>query len=515
MMFRKRMAAWAAAMFVAIAAMAGQTRASDTWIKAESAHFVIYSTASERDTRDYAGKLESFRTLTNMLLGDSGDGQQAKFRLYLLQRQNDLQVVRPTFGKDVGGVYFSCDEGISAYAPLPTVGDKAVNMDFSLVTIFHEYGHYVMYQHARMRYPVWYVEGFADFLSTADPEKGTITLGEPQQMRDWSLNDSWIDFGKVLNPDFDLLDNKVKNSLIGEFYAQSWLLTHYMLSDTVRTQALNAYFDKLAQGGDPVASWETATGIRVADLPAILKTYRNRMYYLKLNVPDYDTATIAVTRVGSRDAALLLDSSLLTTCMPDDQGQAVLARLKGNEAADGGDLDAALAVARAELLFGKIEDAESDAGALIDAHPDSFDANYLMGRVYLKESDTAKGQDRSDLMDAARGFFVAAYKINKLDAPNLYFLARSYGDQPGFPDQNAVNAANGAHVLAPGVGDYAMFAAFTDLATNRRDEAALLLEPFVSDPHDRARAQHVQAAIDAIKAGKPVNDVMALLNAGN
>jgi hypothetical protein len=136
-----------------------------------------------------------------------------------------------------------------------------------------------------------------------------------------------------------------------------------------------------------------------------------------------------------------------------------------------------------------------------------------MGRVYLKESAAAAdAKGRNDLIDAARGFFIAAYKINKFDAPNLYYLGRSFSDKPGFPDQNALNAANGAHALAPGAAEYATFDAFANLMNGKRDEAATLLQPMASDPHNHSGAQRARRAIDAIKAGKTAREVLAILN---
>ena len=514
-LFKSAVAAACVAAATLVGGVSSGDARADTWIKAESDHFVIYSNAPEKKTRAYVKKIEAFRTLTNMLLGSDG-GPQVKFDIYLLSLPDQMLSVRPSFSKNVAGVYMSCGEGSIAYAATQDTGDMFEDQDQSLVVLFHEYSHYVMFQHAKSYYPTWYVEGFADYLSTADPVKGTITIGEESKMRTWTLGeDRWISFAKVLNPDFGFAGDKSNDQWeIGSFYAQSWLLTHYMLSDPARAKALNAYFALVAGGGDPIKSWESATGLKVADLHTTLERYRSKMFYLKLPVADYADSGIQVTKLPAELSDLQLNRSLLATCMPQDQGKAVLDKLTAQKAALGGNIDFRLSLARAQLLFGKPEDAETDLGALVDAAPDNFEANYLLGRVYLKESDTAKGQERNDLIDAARGFFLAAYKINKLNAPNFYYLARSFSNKPGFPDQNAVNAANGAHVLAPGVPDYAVFAAFTNLATGKRDEAVALLTPFVSDPHDRKSAERFQKAIDAIKAGKTTNQVMSLLGGG-
>ncbi len=505
-------AALTAASVLAIGA--ASARATD-WIRADSDHFTLYSTLGEHDTRAYAHKLEEFRALSNMLLGDSSAGPQVRFVIYLI-KQDDMVKVRPGFSNHVGGVYFNCGEGTSAYA-----GESNANIDAfegeddSLITLFHEYSHYVMFQHARTYYPQWYVEGFAEFMSTADPGKGTITLGEASKMRTYTLaQDRWIDFAKVLDPDFGFTGDKHNDQWeIASFYAQSWLLTHYMLSDTARAQALNAYFDRLAKGEAPIAAWETATGIPVKTLDEKLRRYMEHMYFLKVPVPDYPANAVTVSPVTADLQPYLLDRSLLTTCPERDQGQAILARLEAMQPTAGKNMDFQLTLARAHLLYGKTSDAEAIVSGLIDAHGDSFEANYLMGRVYTREArDAANPKDRNDLTDAARGFFISAYKINKLDAPNLYYLANSFSDKPGFPEQNTLNAANGAHALAPGVAEYAAFDAFANLTNGKRDEAAQLLQPMASNPHDHTNAERARKAIEAIKAGKSVHEIMAALN---
>ncbi len=506
---------WVTACAVAglMAFQAMGARAAD-WIRVDSDHFTLYSKVNERLTRQYAHKLEEFRTLSNLLLGASDGGPQVKFVIYLVNR-DDMLTVRPNFSKGVAGVYFNCSEGTSAYASESSDGEVIDGEDDSLITLFHEYSHYVMFQHARTYYPQWYVEGFAEYMSTADPGRGVISLGEASKMRTSTLSaDRWLGFDKVLAPDFSFAGDKKEDDWeIERFYAQSWLLTHYMLSDSDRARKLNAYFERLGKGEASIPAWEAATGIPVKDLTALLSQYMGHMYFLKVPVPDYPDANITVTPVASNVQSFLFDQSLLTTCPDHEQGQAILGRLTAEKASSSGNLDFGLTLARATLLYGKAEDAEALMNPLIDAHADSFEVNYLMGRVYMKESQAADdAKARNDLVDAARGFFITAYKINKLDAPNLYYLARSFSDKPGFPDQNTLNAANGAHLLAPGVADYAFFDAFANLMNDKRDEAMQLLVPMASNPHDHVHAEQARKAIEAIRAGVPAREVLAILN---
>lgn len=501
----------AALLTTALLAAPG-ARAED-WLKAETAHFTVFSNASEKKTRTYARKLEAFRTLTNMLLGASDIGPQPRFTLYMLAKDDQMLLVRPDFARQVGGVYFNCAEGTQAYGAVQNT--SGAEQDWNQIVLFHEYSHYVMFQHARTYYPAWYVEGFAEYLSTADPDNDTITIGEMSRGRSYTLaEDRWISFSRVLDPDFGFAGDKNNNSWeIESFYAQSWLLAHYMLSDNTRTQALNAYFKRLREGEAPVPAFEAATGMKVAALKNVLQRYAQKAYYLKVPVTDYPDSQLTVTSIPAAESAYLLDASLLTTCPPTDQGKAILARLQARLTPQTPP-DLHLAVARGQILYGDAHAAETDLKALVSAAPDSFDASYLLGRAYLKEAEGKSGDEANALTDQARAAFVAAYHLRKLDAPNLFFLARSFSNKPGFPDMNVVNAANGAHVLAPGVLDYAGMAAFADLVNDRRDEAVAALEPFVGDPHNREQAERIRDTIKAIKAGKPTTDVMKIMNSG-
>ena len=487
----------------------GQARA-DSWIKAESAHFIIYSNAPEQKTRTYVRKLEAFRTLTDMLVGSRGTGPQVKFQIFLLSSGDQMQIVRPSFSKGVGGVYFNCAEGTSAYSAIQY---SKSDQDPSLLVLFHEYSHYVMFKTAKIAYPMWYAEGFAEYLSTADPGHGLISVGEPAKGRSYVLaKDRWIDFARVLKPDFGFAGDKSNNPWeIQSFYAQSWLLTHYMMSDPHRAAALNTYFVRVASGDDPVAAWPIATGIKVQDLHRILTRYQTKMYYLKLPVADYPEASIAVNDLPAAEGKVMLDASLLTTCLPLVQGQAVLARLEADGPAAGDSPLYQLALARAQLLFGDPAAAEAPLKALVATDAGNFDAHYLLGRVYSRMAADAPGDMAATLNTQAHDLYLAAYEIDHFNAPNLYYLSRTSGNPADAHDRNAVNAANNAHLLAPGVLDYAKYAAYADLAVGERTQAEAVLTPFLSDPHNRVQAGRIQTAILAIRDGKPTADVVKLL----
>jgi hypothetical protein len=485
--------------------------AAENWVRAESEHFVITSSTTEAKTVSYVQKLEAFRTLTNMLLGGTGGTAQAKFQIYLLDDPEQMKVVRPNFADNVGGVYFHCSEGSSAYAKAPGYGQQQDN----LTILFHEYAHHVTFQHARTYYPAWFIEGFAEYLSTAYPARGSISIGETSTMRSYTLGtENWIGFDKILDPKFRVDGDKDADArTIWRFYAQSWLLAHYMLSDPARTKALYAYFTAVGGGGDPIASWESATGIKIDTLHRVLQRYSENMLFMNVPVADYPESSIRVTRLPKGSEHYVLKASLLTTCPTWEYGKTLLASIAAQKTALAGDPQYRLELAKAQLLFGELGEAETALTEIHAARPDDFAVNYLMGRVRFAQSERGEGAAKSERMDQARAFFIAAYRANKLDAPNLYYLARSFGNKPNYPDANVLNAADSAHYLAPAVWDYAFFDFLVNLLANRRDKAAAALAPLGNDPHNPAQAARVQKALEATKAGMDTNQVLKLLSA--
>lgn len=492
------------------ACLGASAEAAENWVRAESEHFVITSSTTAAKTVTYVQKLEAFHSLTNLLLGGAGGATQAKFQIYLLADPEQMKVVRPNFSDNVGGVYFHCGEGSIAYAKAPGYGQQ----DANLTTLFHEYAHHVMFQHARTYYPAWFIEGFAEYLSTAYPDRGSISIGESSTMRNYTLGkESWIGFDKIIDPKFRIDgDKNADPRTMWRFYAQSWLLAHYMLSDPARTKALYAYFTAVGGGADPIASWESATGIKIDTLQRVLQRYSDNMFFMNVPIADYPESAIRITQLPKGSEQYVLKASLLTTCPTWEYGKTLLAGIAAQKTALAGDPEYRLELAKAQLLFGELGEAETALTELQAARPDDFDVNYLMGRVRFAQAERAEGATKSERMDQARAFFIAAYHAKKLDAANMYYLARSFGNKPDYPDANVLNAADSAHYLAPSVWEYAFLDFWVNLRNNRRDKAAAVLAPLGNDPHNAAQAARVQKALEAIKAGKNTNEVMKLLS---
>jgi len=95
----------------------------------------------------------------------------------------------------------------------------------------------------------------------------------------------------------------------------------------------------------------------------------------------------------------------------------------------------------------------------------------------------------------------AAYNLDPLNAPGLYYFAQAHKDQPDFPSDNAVNAAMEAHDLAPSVQAYAVLAAQLLVRTNDLQTAKSMLFTLASNPHGGVAAQWASNIIKTIDSG--------------
>ncbi len=91
----------------------------------------------------------------------------------------------------------------------------------------HEYAHYLLRNHARRNYPLWYEEGLANFLSAASPARnGAMVLGQ--------LGDGMADQGGLMRAiSFpQLVDTRTLAGLTRKqsesLYANAWLAVHFL-----------------------------------------------------------------------------------------------------------------------------------------------------------------------------------------------------------------------------------------------------------------------------------------------
>ncbi len=499
---------------VALMAVAGtQSALADSWVKSQSDHFIVYSNAPSTVSETFLRKLEVYYfTLHELSRLNQGTASEDSppFEIYLLRDRRDMAQVWPDISENVGGFYTYCAEGSAAYSSYEynNYGARSgIKTGYDFSVLFHEYAHHFMFQNTWTQLPPWYVEGFAEYFSTADISGTNVTVGKISPERYMTLeHGGLLDYAVLLRglPTTASTDDQLK------YYAQSWLLAHYIMSSPERLTAFSVYIKAINGGDDPVAAFETAFKVKVADLSHILPAYFEKTaptFIVSLaSLPD---AHIQSTQMPRSADHLLLWQSALKDCQAQKQKATLLDKIRSEGAHFPDDAWAQRVEARAEIVMGDPSKAQPILEAQHAASAQTAETEYLLGRTYFAEA--MAGTDAKGNMQKARAAFGAAYRLAPLDPANLYYLSLAQSDVPGFPNANAVNAAVQAAQLAPSVTSYALRAADMLIRTDRMDEAALLLGPIASNPHAPAFSARIRTVLTAMQAGKPKGELLHLL----
>lgn len=269
------------AALLAIFALALPTGAqAETWYRAESHHFVIYSKGSQKSVDDLAHKVEQFDALLRRLFRKEPEQQPNRLTIYLLADANAVDdLVGP--GRDyLAGFYRASASGSFAVANRER-GYSASDLDGQTV-LFHEYAHHFMYRNFPVPAPAWFSEGFAEYASTAEfARDGSFEYGKLLLHRGHSL----LSGPKI--PIRKLLTEQPSGSIdeVSAFYGWSWALTHMFYRSNDRGDQISRYLAALAGGAEPLAAAETQFGDLNALENQLQKYVRGRMTYSSSDKP--------------------------------------------------------------------------------------------------------------------------------------------------------------------------------------------------------------------------------------
>ena len=221
---------WLSVGLAATIAAAG-TQAHAAWYEANSKHFIIDGDVDPQDLSDYANKLERFDQAVRMARGmdDPPLTDAGKLRIYSVRNANEWQDL--TGGGGLLGLYFARASGSYAFFP-KMKGDQPGDFN-SDILFFHEYAHHLMFQNWAAALPTWFVEGFAEFLSTAKVnDDGSVILGSAANHRAYAVHAVQHDM-----PLSDMLGGTERNLSAWQLeiiYSRGWLLTHYLTFEPMR-----------------------------------------------------------------------------------------------------------------------------------------------------------------------------------------------------------------------------------------------------------------------------------------
>ncbi|MBI1251409.1 MAG: hypothetical protein GC189_08050 [Alphaproteobacteria bacterium] len=459
------------------------------WRRAETEHFVLYSNQSERRLREAAQQLEAFDWLLRTVMGVTDAETYPKLDVYLLGSRESLRILWPDVDRNVAGFYAASPEAIQAFA----VASERYGLDGPQI-LFHEYAHHFMHQHFANAYPAWFVEGFAEYMATADITLDRVQWGEYSVGRALTLVEGrWLPIDRLLrNQGIESTDDRQR------FYAQSWLLTHFFYSSPENTQLFLRYLQRLRDGADAVAALSEVTGQTPEAFEQTLRAYsRARIGYQRLRTPDRAAASIVVTRLSSAADDVLLPHARMRWRVKANDRAAFLEQIRSLSAPHMSDPIARRAMARAEIQYGSRPAGRELLAPLIASGSTDVEALYLMGLSYVLDAEDAEND--TAIYAQSRPYFARAFRADPLNAPTLYRYGLSFAWDPGPMPPARLDVLVQAYNFFPQVDEIAAATAFELGEAGRVDDAVAVLTPLLQDPHRPEAARQAREMLAQIR----------------
>lgn len=475
-----------------------------SWYEASSKHFIIFANENPRELQQFAARLEQFdqgaRYAMRMEDPPVGDGN----RLTVFVEPTDKEIHEIMGDKNAwqAGFYTGRVTGPLAYVPLRTDSDEDPDALF-----FHEYTHHLMMQNLDAPYPEWYVEGFAEFLSTAKFDRdGSIWFGAPLQQRAFALLSnnppSFQQMTAGLQPKMTDMDRDA-------FYGRGWLITHYLSMEKKRDGQLPRYLAALANGEAPLTAAHEVFG-DLKQLDGELNRYvTSPMTEFKIGADHIKIGQIDVRPLSAGAAAVIVDRAKVKYGYHGAAAEALAADVKSIESRYPGDELVEATLAEAELDADHADAGEQAAVRALAANPNDTEAMVLKASAIEMKAKDMDGDQRHALFEQARQILIDANKIDTEDPEPLYDYYWSYLREGIRPTDNAIGALHYASDLAPQDIGVRMNSAIAYLEEGKLKDARATLTVVAYSPHaDQAAdvAKRMMADIDAGNGKAALNE---------
>lgn len=446
------------------------------WRKATSEHFVVYGDINEGALRSYTQKVERFdRLLRTWFPPRDASLIAPRLPIYLAEGRTDMQKIWPDIPANVGGFYTPGEERIFAV----TGGTGSDNDN----TLFHEYAHHYMQQNMTGAYPGWFVEGFAEFFATADLSPGRMRVGlfDAGRMNSLTMGtNTWMPMDQLLR------SRSYDTGSRGHFYyAQSWALTHYLMSTPERRAKLGRYLSAvMMEGRDPVEALQGTINRTPEQLQDDVRRYLNGSINFLSQAQEFPPVDVVVERLSPAEAELVWLDLRLARYVPEERRAGNLAEAQRVAGRYPGDPFAARVLAQAYLDMKQPEEAVGVMRPVVEAHPDEPLGQRFFAVTLMDAGDATEDSDRSAALYAeARRALGRAYAADALDYRTYLALARSRRGAGNYPTDNDVEILLTGAQLAPQISSLRFQTAQVMMHRGRYREAVAYLQPLANNPH--------------------------------
>ena len=487
-------------------------REQDRWIRVRTDHFTLISNASAKRTVRLGRSLERLReVLAKTSTGMSVETTRitriyvfrndAGFRPYKIGEDGKPQTLAGYFASSPDGNYVAVD--LSA-------GSEPLSI------IYHEYVHSWVENNAP-GIPLWLNEGLAEFYSTFEVRGNVAEIGRHIDAHlQWLAAHAMIPLDRLFAADTGSADYN-EESRRGTFYAQSWALTHFLLTgDDKRRSGVGRYLGLISRQEGPRSAFEKAFDLDPRAVEKELRAYVNRGSYGFLRwvfEEEIEAGEASVEPLEYVDVLFLL-GDLLAHNPPvqfdaaEEHMRAVLAR----------DEDYAAAYATLGFLNGLQQDheaAERFFRKAIGLNEEDPRFHWLYGRSLLTRFIDSIATPTVELFDetpplllAARREFQRSLELDPDQAPSLAGLGKTWvyerDPAPG------IDALTRAYWAAPSRTDLLLDLIVVTANSGDTPGARRLLDRLLRPRGDAERTRLAEQAV----AQAEIADAVDLFNAG-
>ena len=376
----------------AVFAWAGPASAgAGGWAEVRSPNFRVVGHAGARELEALASRLEEFRGVLRRLLPKEYFAAEGPTVVVLFADDDEYTPFKPQHGghpdRLVAG-HFQPSRDVN-YISLSARGPDTAPV------LFHEYVHSLV-RNKFGRPPLWLDEGMSDYYSSFEPEAGGrwVRVGGLLERRAAHLRGpAPLPIVELLSADrFSPRYNDHEARLA--FYAQSWALVHYLLSDASgeRGRQLSKYVELTGGGVAVEEAVRQAFGVEPSTLGWRLYAYmRDGRYEGRLEaLPEPPAAAPQGRQLSEAEAKARLGDLLLRAGRLGEAKEYLLGALA---------LDASLAAAKVSLGLlllqeGDVEGAKARLEEAVAADPQDHLAHYYYAGLLREEGPEAQSTVR-------------------------------------------------------------------------------------------------------------------------
>lgn len=476
--------------------VAGQASAESRWTILHSESMIVIGDRSANTLREVALELEQFRAVLGRLSSNGQPAPTAPTMVYVFGSRKAFEPFIPLHNgrpASLGG-YFQRNVDTNTIA-LSTEGFAD---DAPLV--FHEYSHLLVGTAVRS-IPIWLNEGLAEYYSTfrLTPGATGATIGLAIARHVQLLRERFIPLSQLLTVDrtSELYNEGERRSI---FYAESWALTHYLMTELPSGRTLiNQYAGAIAGGAKAEQAFATTFGVTPAAFEPRLREYVRRMRF-KGWLYTFDR----LLQTKSPTAARLLSPAEAQAWLGDLQlrirrNDEAATRIEGAALSEHDNATAQLALARLRLF----QDRANEAWPLLERAArlgqDDFAIQYGTGVASLQYLDhAAGGQQQVTVEQQAHDALTRAALLMPNSPDTFAWLAYADLRQQAWDD--AAKAISRAIELAPGRTEFRLRQADIMILRGAPNAARPMLKEIAALSVDRLSAESARRRLEALDA---------------